>query len=104
LEGANAGNGGLGGAYRIRRCTSVDPSTGNHIVTGTTNPVVAAYDLFCGFSLNETTALFVLDYSGIRDFNNVPNCGKPSTPTAPPTPPCNAPYFASGGPNTFFNS
>ena len=103
LEGPDPGNGGKGGAYRIRRCTSLD-SSGNHIVMGTTSPVVAAYDLFCGFSLNETTALFVLDYNGIRDFNNVPNCGKPSTPPAPPNPPCNAPYFPAGGPNTFFNA
>ena len=103
LEGPNAGNGGLGGAYRISRCTPLDQN-GNHLKLGTTDPLVAAYDLFCGFSLNETTALFVLDYSGIRDFNNVPNCGQPSTPPAPPNPPCNPHYFASGGPNTFFNS
>jgi len=103
LEGPNAGNGGQGGAYRISRCTSLN-SSGNHIAMGTTDPLVAAYDLFCGFSLNETTALFVLDYSGIRDFNNVPNCGVPVTPPTPPNPPCNPRFFASGGPNTFFNS
>lgn len=91
LEGPNAGNGGLGGAYRISRCTSGGP-------TSTTSPVVAAYDLFCGFSLNETTALFVLDYSGIRDFNNIPTCGQTGQPA------CNPRYFASGGPNTFFNA
>jgi len=50
-----------GGAYRIRRCTP------NNQSVGTTDPVVAAYDLFCGFSQNETTALFVLDLIGIRD-------------------------------------
>ncbi|OLB40138.1 MAG: hypothetical protein AUH11_02520 [Acidobacteria bacterium 13_2_20CM_57_17] len=103
LEGPNAGNGGQGGAYRISRCTSLN-SSGNHIAKGTTDPLVAAYDLFCGFSLNETTALFVLDYSGIRDFNNVPNCGVPVTPPTPPNPPCNPRFFASGGPNTFFNA
>jgi hypothetical protein len=90
LEGPNAGNGGKGGAYRISRCTSGGP-------TSTKSAVVAAYDLFCGFSLNETTALFVLDYSGIRDFNNISTCGQTGQPA------CNPRYFASGGPNTFFN-
>ena len=97
LEGPNPGNGGRGGAYRVSRCTSLD-SSGNHIVMGTTDPVVAAYDLFCGFSLNETTALFVLDYSGIRDFNNIPTCGQTGKPA------CNPRFFPSGGPNTFFNA
>src|SRR5260370_3836584 len=49
LEGPNAGNGGLGGAYGLGSCTS---PTGP---TSTTSPVVAAYDLFCGFTLNCTT-------------------------------------------------
>jgi hypothetical protein len=97
LEGPNAANGGQGGAYRISRCTSVN-SSGNHTIMGTTTPVVAAYDLFCGFSLNETTALFVLDYSGIRDFNNISTCGQTGQP------PCNPRYFPAGGGNTFFNS
>jgi Carboxypeptidase regulatory-like domain/TonB dependent receptor len=97
LEGPNPGNGGQGGAYRVSRCTSLN-SSGNHIAMGTTVPVVAAYDLFCGFSLNETTALFVLDYSGIRDFNNIPTCGQTGQPA------CNPHFFASGGPNTFFNA
>ncbi|MDP9340081.1 MAG: TonB-dependent receptor [Acidobacteriota bacterium] len=52
----------------------------------TTDPLQAAYDLFGCFSLNETTALFVLDYFGIPDAND-PNTS----------------YFASGGANTFFN-
>jgi hypothetical protein len=97
LEGPNPGNGGQGGAYRVSRCTSLN-SSGNHIAMGTTVPVVAAYDLFCGFSLNETTALFVLDYSGIRDFNNIPTCGQTGQPA------CNPHFFASGGQNTFFNA
>ena len=97
LEGPNSGNGGRGGAYRMSRCTSLD-SSGNHIVMGTTDPLMAAYDLFCGFSLNETTALFVLDYSGIRDFNNISTCGQTGQPA------CNPRFFASGGPNTFFNA
>ncbi len=75
-----------------------DLANGNHIRMGTTDPLVAAYDLFCGFSLNETTALFVLDYSGIRDFNNIPTCGQTGQPA------CNPRFFPSGGPNTFFNA
>jgi hypothetical protein len=68
-----------GGAYRIKRCTGSD-AMGNAIVTGTTDPVQAAYDLFCGFNANETTAIQVLDQNGIPDFNNAGvsyygNCG-----------------------------
>jgi hypothetical protein len=35
--------------------------------TSTTSAVVAIYDLFCGFSANETTALFILDLFGFPD-------------------------------------
>ena len=58
-----------GGGYRIRRCTPRD-ATGAHTVSFTTDPLVAAYDLFCGFSGNETTALSVLDLGGIRGENS----------------------------------
>jgi hypothetical protein len=34
---------------------------------GTTNPVLAAFDLFCGSNLNETTGLLDLDFFGIPD-------------------------------------
>jgi hypothetical protein len=34
-------------------------------MAGTTSPVVAAYDLFCGNNLNETTGLLAFDCSGI---------------------------------------
>jgi hypothetical protein len=34
-------------------------------MASTTSAVVAAYDLFCGNNLNETTALLGLDYSGL---------------------------------------
>jgi hypothetical protein len=69
-----------GGAYRIKRCTGTNPMTGKAIITGTTDPVQAAYDLFCGFNANETTAIQVLDQNGIPDFNNAGvsyfgNCG-----------------------------
>jgi hypothetical protein len=48
--------------FRISRCaTSPFPST---------DPVVAAYDLFCGFANNETTALQGIDQGfGFRDFS-----------------------------------
>src|SRR5438034_7527654 len=42
------------GRASIRRCTP------GNAVNFTSDPVVAAYDLFCGFNQNETTALFVL--------------------------------------------
>ena len=79
-----------GGAYRIRRCTGSD-SAGNPVVLPTTNPVVAAYDLFCGFNANETTAIQVLDQSGIRDFSLTNSNGDPVS------------YFGKGGPYTFLS-
>jgi hypothetical protein len=97
LEGPNAGNGGLGGMYQLSNCTGTDMN-GNALILGTTNPTVAAYDLFCGGNLNETTPLSGLDYFGISDFNNVANCGTTGFPA------CNPSYFGSGGPNTFFNA
>ena len=57
-----------GGAYQVTYCTGLDPS-GNPIAYGVQNPVVAAYDLFCGGNLNETAPLSVLDTSGIPDNN-----------------------------------
>jgi hypothetical protein len=53
-----------GDAYQMSSCTGTD-SHGNPLVMTTTNPVVAAYDLFCGNNLNETTGLLALDYSGL---------------------------------------
>ena len=77
-----------GGAYALdalfgvtTRCTASSP-------TSTTDPVQAIYDLFCGFSKNETTPLFILDYFGITNANN----------TSGPS------YFPTGGPNSFFNA
>ncbi len=40
-------------------------ATGNCGNVATTVPVVAAYDLFCGNNLNETTGLLVLDFFGL---------------------------------------
>ena len=78
-----------GGSYRIRRCTSGAPS-------GTVDPVKAAYDLFCGFSGNDTTALSILDLTGIRDFTNDPNCDSPGFPA------CKF-YGPTTGLNSYFN-
>jgi hypothetical protein len=66
-----------GGAYRIKYCTG-------GVATGTTDPVQAAYDLFCHNNANETTAIQVLDQGGIPDFNNSGvtyhgNCGQDPT-------------------------
>src|SRR5438034_1338286 len=67
-----------GDQYRIRRCTP------GNAVNFTSDPVVAAYDLFCGFNQNETTALFVLDLLGMRSASGTQ-------------------YFPKDGPNSFFN-
>ncbi len=64
--------------FRIARCTP------NNAVSFTSDPVVAAYDLFCGFNQNETTGLFILDLLGIRSKSGTR-------------------YFPKGGPNSFFN-
>lgn len=57
------------GGFRLHRCTGADAS-GNAINIGTPDPVIAAYDLFCGFSFNETTALQGIDQGfGIEDMN-----------------------------------
>jgi hypothetical protein len=53
-------NSPLGGCY--------DPADPNP-PTSTTNPVVAAFDLFCSSPFNETTALAVWDLGGIPDAN-----------------------------------
>lgn len=74
--------------------------TGDTYATGacgnnpTNVPVVAIYDLFCGFNLNETSGLFVLDYFGV---SGTQLCGK-----APNQSPCNS-YVPSTGTNSFFN-
>ena len=58
------------GGFRLHRCTGAD-AQGNAINYGTPDPVIAAYDLFCGFSFNETTALQGIDQGfGIEDINH----------------------------------
>jgi Carboxypeptidase regulatory-like domain len=63
----------------------------------TSNPVLAAFDLFCGASLNETTGLLDLDYFGIPSAggSSDPNCG-----TAGHLP-CS--YLPSTGQYTYYN-
>jgi hypothetical protein len=63
-----------GGAYSIGACTAPGQ-------TSTNSPVVAAFDLFCSTSLNESLALYELDEYGIPDANNpnrvyFPNTGQ----------------------------
>jgi hypothetical protein len=63
----------------------------------TTNPVLAAFDLFCGANLNETTGLLDLDYFGIPSYAGAsnPNCGTAGNL------PCS--YLPSTGQYTFYN-
>jgi Carboxypeptidase regulatory-like domain len=75
-----------GGAYQVSSCTG-SAGAGKPNVLGTTNPVVAAYDLFCGGSLNETTPLSVWDTSGIPD-NNLAGVS----------------YFPKNGPYSFYQA
>jgi hypothetical protein len=83
-----------GGAYSLGG-GCVDPNDPNP-PSSTTNPVLAAFDLFCGNSLNETTGLLVWDYFGIPDATNDPNCGNTGSPSC-------VNYFPKGGQFTFYN-
>jgi hypothetical protein len=67
-----------GGAYTLSGCTggSVQP---------TTNPVIFAFDTFCGTGTNDSLALYNLDYNGIPDFYN-----------------SNQIYFTSGGQYSYY--
>ena len=68
-----------GGAYQASFCTGLDPQK-NPIVIGVQSPVTAAYDLFCGGSLNETLPLADWDTAGIPDARNAPNCDTEGNP------------------------
>jgi len=57
------------GAYTLSGCTGTDAS-GNPILIPTTNPVVAAFDLFCSTRFNDSLALYNLDSYGIPDYYN----------------------------------
>jgi len=72
---------GTGGSYGL----GSSGGCGNGPAT-TTNPVLAAFDLFCGSNLNETTGLFDLDLFGIPDGSN-PNVS----------------YLPTGGQFSFYN-
>jgi hypothetical protein len=100
-----------GGAYAIG--AAVHPGDGSTIAltggciqssaldpnppTSTTNPVLAAFDGFCGGNFNETTPLQFLDSRGIQDIGNATlTCqNNPSDPS------CHY-YFPSTGAFTFF--
>jgi hypothetical protein len=65
---------GAGGSYGLGSsggCGTGPATTGN--------PVLAAFDLFCGSNLNETTGLLDLDYFGIPDGSNPNVSYLPST-------------------------
>jgi hypothetical protein len=57
-----------GGAYTLSGCTGAN-AQGNPISIPTSNPIVFAFDTFCGTSFNDSLALYNLDYNGIPDFN-----------------------------------
>jgi hypothetical protein len=73
-----------GGAYTLSGCTGTN-SQGNSNVLPTTNPIIFAFDTFCGTSFNDSLALYNLDYNGIPDFNNP-----------------NQMYFTSGGQYSYY--
>ncbi len=56
-------------AYTLSGCTGAN-SQGNPIMMPTTNPIIFAFDTFCGTSFNDSLALYNLDYNGIPDFYN----------------------------------
>jgi len=69
------------GGYRIHRCNT----GGSAAAYATADPVIAAYDLFCGFRNNESTAIQGIDQGfGLTDMSGNP-------------------YYANGGPYTFLS-
>jgi hypothetical protein len=69
------------GQYLISRCNTGGSSSSY----GTSDPAIAAYDLFCGFANNETTAIQGIDQGfGITDMSGNP-------------------YYANDGPYTFLS-
>jgi hypothetical protein len=73
-----------GGAYNI---SAIGGCLDAASPTSTTNPLVAAYSLFCGGSYNETTPLAVWDLGGIPDANL-----------------SGVSYFPVNGPNSFYQN
>jgi Carboxypeptidase regulatory-like domain len=83
-----------GGGYLLGKLSGGCGSGGP---VSTTNPVLAAFDLFCGGNFNETTPLQFLDSVGIPDSGlNDPGCSFSKAPF------CNGNIFAIGGPFTFY--
>jgi len=89
-----------GGAYQLGAYAT--SCLGAISSTSTTDPLLAAFDLFCGHMGVETSALSALDNpgsgfgaSGIPDATNNPKCGQTGYPA------CRQ-YYAVGGPNTFY--
>lgn len=82
-----------GGAYAIG-ANGLTGGCGAGGPVSTTDPLLAAFDLFCGGNFNETTPLQDLDSLGIPDATGDPNCGQAGHP------PCQ--YFPIGGAFTFF--
>lgn len=91
-----------GGAYQIGRSATGQPlgltggcgPGGPNTPTSTKDPLLAAFDLFCGGNFNETTPLQFLDQFGIPDATGDPNCGSAGHPQCQ--------YYGIGGPYTFF--
>ena len=89
-----------GGSYALGAQTG---GCGPNAPASTTDPVLAVFDLFCGVSGVETTALQALDVpfvsgfgnGGIPDATGDPSCGQSGHP------PCQ--YYPTGGPNSFYN-
>ena len=87
-----------GGAYLLGAQTGGCNPNGS---LPTTDPLLAAFDLFCGSRFVETTALQALDVpnsgfgaGGIPDATGDLDCGQTGHP------PCQ--YYPVGGPNTFY--
>jgi hypothetical protein len=77
-----------GGAYTISSCTApANNPTGAPVAQGTTNPVIFAFDVFCGTHFNDSLGLYKLDFNGFPDFNNP-----------------NQTYFTSGGQYSYYSS
>jgi hypothetical protein len=76
-----------GGAYQLGVGLGATQGcrTPGQLINSTTNPIIAAYDLFCVGSTNETTPLSTWDLFGIPDANN------PAVS-----------YFPKSGPDSFF--
>jgi Carboxypeptidase regulatory-like domain len=77
-----------GGAYSISNCTApLNNPTGGPVPQGTTNPIIFAFDVFCGTHFNDSLSLYELDFNGVPDFNDP-----------------NRSYFTSGGQYSYYSS